>query len=201
MRRAIILSIAGFMMGACSMAINDSPSTTPPGKFRMGFNVGSYVISPSGGGAVIPMVGITGRYGLSEDMDIGFRLLGVGVGLEVKKAFNRQTAMALGVQFSSFGGLFYDLYGTLIYGFKPEGATPYVYLRPHYQGFSGSTSTSDTTYAFAANAFTLQGGFGFYGNPNKTVQPSIELGFIYPLTNGATPVFHLSLGINFQVGD
>ncbi len=201
MRKLVILAMVGFMVGACSMAVNDSPRTTPPGKFRMGFNLGSYIVSPTGGGVVIPMVGIMGRYGLTEDMDIGFRLLGFGAGLEVKKALNPQTALALGVQFSSFGALFYDLYGTLMYGFKPDGATPYIYLRPHIQGFSGSLSTQDTTVVFGASTFTLQGGFGFYGNPNKALQPSIELGFIYPLESGSTPIFQLSLGVNFQMGD
>ncbi len=201
MKKVLILTIAGIMVGACSMAVNDSPRTTPPGKFLMGFNIGSYVYPSSGTGGVLPLVGIMGRYGLTEDMDLGFRLLGVGVGMEVKKAFNRQTAVALGAQFSSFGALFYDLYGTFIYGFKPYGATPYIYLRPHYQGFTGAISDQDTTYLFGANAFTLQGGFGFYGNPDRTVQPSIELGFIYPVAENSTPIFTISLGLNFQIGD
>ena len=200
MRSVILIAALGAMLGACSMAVNDSPRTTPPGKFKLGLGVGSY-LTFGNANAFFPLTGISGRYGISEDMDLGFRIFGVGFGAEVKKSFNQQTAFAFGANISSLGALFYDLYGTFIYGFKPAGSTPYVYFKPHLQGYSAEVSGSDTTFTLGGSGFAIQAGFGFHGNPDKAIQPSIEFGIYYPFVNNAQPIFLLSLGLNFMIGD
>ncbi len=188
------------MLGACSLAVNDTPRTTPPGKFKLGINAVNYVLAGTGG-FPLPMLGLSGRYGISEDTDLGFRIFGPGFGMEMKKAFNDQSAIAIGANLSSFGALFYDIYGTYIYGFNPTGSTLYAYFKPHLQGYTTDVTTEDTTYSWAGNGFVLQAGFGFHGNPEKVIQPSIELGVIYPLIENSKPAFLLSLGVNFMMGD
>jgi len=188
------------MLGACSVAVNDTPRTTPPGKFKLGINFVNYLY-PEFSGLPIPMPGLSGRYGISEDTDLGFRLFGFGFGMEMKKAFNDQSAIAIGTNLSTLGAFFYDIYGTYIYGFNPTGSTLYAYFRPHLQGFTADVNTADTTYSWAGNGFVLQAGFGFHGNPEKVIQPSIELGVIYPLMEDSKPAFLLSLGVNFMLGD
>ncbi len=202
MRKVILLAVLGSMIGACSMAVNDSPRTTPPGKFKMGAQVGSYLAS----NVVVPLISVNGRYGIAEDLDLGFRLFFFGIGMEAKKSFNQQTAIAFGSNLSIFdvdvyGTRVYDIYGTLIYGFKPTGSTPYIYLKPHFQGYIGKSHGSDTTYTFGESGLMIQTGFGYYGNPDKLIQPSIELGMYYLFSSNPKLTFSLSLGLNFMIGN
>jgi len=201
MRRFISIAAIGVLISACSVAVNDVPRTTPPGKFKLGIGVGSYLGYSSGNFFSAPLLGIYGRYGLSEDMDLGFRVFGTGFGLETKKAFSDQLAFAVGINAASFGAIYYDIYGTMIYGFNSTGTIPYLYIKPHIQGYLGEVTTSDTTLVFSNNALALQGGFGFHGDPDKVIQPSAEIGLILPLGQSFTPTLVLSFGLNFQLGN
>lgn len=128
-------------------------------------------------------------------MDVAVRMAGYGTGVEIKMAFSPYTALALGMNLYNAGETAYDTYLTLIYGFDSTGSTPYIYFKPHFQNFK-LTAGDYAIMPIAENTVAIQVGFGIYGNPDKQLQPSIELGFYYQLSNVPFQTIFLSLGIS-----
>ncbi len=197
MRRIILIALSGTILGACSIAVNDVPQTTPPGKFKLGVAIGSDIAYTSDNFSSTPIATVMGRYGLNYNTDIGFRVFRAGFGLEGKRAFTDRMALSIGVILNKPADpIFYDLYGTLLYGFRSTGSIPYLYIRPMIVGYIGNSGDGSFPAGLA-----LQGGFGYHGDPDKFIQPSAEIGFITPLSGSFRPDIILSLGLNLQLGD
>ncbi len=179
---------------SCSFAVNESPKTVPQGKFLLGLGIGSYV-----GPGIVPLTDLKIRYGLTDNMDIGFRIFSLGIGADLKLSFADRVALSLGGLYSgAFGIQIWSLHTTLsVTPFAP-GSGLYIFAKPIFSGAVGTIgigTVGDIT--FAGYGFTMQGGLGFYANPESTFQPSVEVGAFL----GAPTTFYLSIGLNFFFRD
>lgn len=204
MRRIILIALSGAFLGACSLAVNDVPQTTPPGKFKLGLGLGNYLTYSSGEFISLPLAGVSGRYGLNYNTDIGFRVFEAGFGLEVKRAFSENLALALGTNLgmnTRSKQIFYQLYGTLLYGMQSIGTIPYFYVRPILNGYLG-TPEEGSGFTLPAG-MAIQAGFGYHGDPTSLLQPVGEVGVYVPVSGSASlqPTLILSLGLNVQFGE
>ena len=202
MDKIALIALMGTILGACSMAVNDVPQTTPPGKLKFGMSLGNYLSYKSGKFVSTPLAGISGRYGLNYNTDIGFRVFEAGFGLEGKRAFTDRVAISLGTVLGKIGSgsVLYNVYGTFLYGLRSSGTIPYIYIKPLISGFIGSSDDTTETLPIPSG-FAIQGGFGYHGDPEKLLQPSAEIGVYFPLSGNLVPIIIISLGLNLQIGN
>lgn len=138
------LLISAVILQGCALGTLQTAQTTPDGKAQL--YLGGNASPEMTAGAFIPQTGF--RLGVSDDVDLGFSLFGLGFFADVKwalfqtKGKGPSLALTAGGGYSSFFGeaRFYtvDLGG--IFSIELGGVAPYASFRFRKFGFSDSSS-------------------------------------------------------------